>query len=75
MSNNGLTKLALNFSFDELQSYSERRKTGLTLKSYEWIYKACRMFMPYAKGIINAEHMEDLRRFTLNKHKSKSSKS
>ena len=72
---NGLIGLNLSFTLEELNSYLEYRKTGLTKKSQDWIERAAKAFWHYTNGIINNNNLDLLRINTLDKYQCEDSKS
>ena len=70
-----LDSLELHFSHDELESYTEYRKTELTRKSADWINRASNAFWLATFGTISAKTLSDLRKETLSKYKCEDSKS
>ena len=71
----GLLSLELQYSHDELLSYTEYRKTELTRKSADWINRASNAFWLSTAGRISAKTINDLRKKTLAKYECESSKS
>jgi hypothetical protein len=71
----GLDSLELQFRRDELESYTEYRKTELTRKSADWINRASIAFWLSTFGTISARTLTDLRVITLAKYESEDSKS
>ena len=71
----GLLSLELQFSRNELLSYTEYRKTELTRKSADWINRASAAFWLSTAGTISAKTLTDLRATTLAKYESEDSKS
>jgi hypothetical protein len=70
-----LASLELQFSHDELVSYTEYRKTELTRKSADWINRASSAFWLATFGTISSTTLSDLRNKTLAKYTSEDSKS
>jgi integrase len=75
VSEGGLLDLELQFGFDELNGYTEYRKTELTRKSADWINRASNAFWLSTAGRISAKTINDLRKKTLAKYECESSKS
>jgi len=75
VSEGGLLGLELQFSRDELKSYTEYRKTELTRKSADWINRASNAFWLATLGTISSTTLSDLREKTLAKYESEYSKS
>jgi hypothetical protein len=70
-----LAELALPFTRDELVSYTEHRKAGLSIKSLQWLDKASHLFWLHTEGIIRKENLDKLRQFLVNKYTTDWSKS
>jgi uncharacterized Fe-S cluster-containing protein len=71
----GLLSLELQFSRNELLSYTEYRKTELTRKSADWINRASNAFWLCTSGTISVTTLTNLRKKTLAKYECESSKS
>jgi hypothetical protein len=63
--NNNLAILELGYSRDELMSYTDFRKAGVSKASVPWIDRASRRFWETTKGAISKTHMDTLRACTL----------
>jgi len=72
--NKGLAELELPFTKNELRSYTNARKLGLTKKSEDWIERASRTFWNFTRGTVNKISMEELLSTTLKKYQSESAK-
>ncbi len=68
-----LADLELPFLQDELASYAERRKRGVTKRSMDWIDRASRDLWKHTNGIISKATLDDLTLCTLTKYHSVSS--
>lgn len=62
---NNLAVLELVYSEDELMSYTDFRKAGISKASVPWIDRASRRFWETTKGAISKTHMDALRSYTL----------
>ena len=62
--------LNLHFSKSELDRYVEQRKTGLRVKSIDWINRAAQALWDCTRGDISYQTTAALRTFTLEKYKS-----
>ncbi|MFZ0011285.1 MAG: hypothetical protein WAL97_05200 [Halobacteriota archaeon] len=65
-----LSELALPFTQEELLSYAERRKYGLSEYSVDWIDRSQKVVWDCTKGLITKETVEQLRLFVLSKYQS-----
>lgn len=74
MVNKSLAELELPFTKDELRSYTNVQKLGLTKKSEDWIERASRTFWNFTRGTVNKKSMEELLGITLKKYQSESAK-
>jgi len=66
-----LSELALPFRQEELISYAERRKYGLSEYSIDWIDRSQKVVWNCTKGSISKQTVDELRLFVLNKYRSK----
>jgi integrase len=67
-SNNNLSLLQLEFSQDELETYTASRKVGLNKASIPWISKAAEIFWNSTRGVINKSSLDVLRTFVVTKY-------
>jgi len=67
-----LAELELPFTKDELRSYTNARKRGLTKKSGDWAERASRMFWNFTRGTVNKKSMEELLSAALKNYQSES---
>jgi len=67
-----LAELELPFTKDELRSYTNARKRGLTKKSGDWTEGASRMFWNFTRGTVNKKSMEELLSAALKNYQSES---
>ncbi len=74
LANKGLAELELPFTKDELRSYTNARKLGLTKKSEDWIERASRTFWNFTNGIINKKSIDELLSTTLKNYQSESAR-
>jgi hypothetical protein len=65
-----LSDLVLSFTLDELTSYTERRKYGLSKYSVDWIDRAQKAIWDCTNGSISQKSIDKLRLFVLNKYRS-----
>ncbi|MGZ4865118.1 MAG: hypothetical protein ACXVI0_10105 [Halobacteriota archaeon] len=65
-----LGTLELSFDFEELRDYVERRKSGLSEYSVDWIDRASLDLWHVTNGTISKETMEAFRSFVLVKYRS-----
>jgi integrase len=65
-----LSDLALQFTLDDLTTYVERRKYGLSKYSIDWINRSQKAVWDCTNGIISKETIDELRLFVLSKYKS-----
>ncbi len=68
-----LSELALPFTLDELLSYAERRKFGLSTYSIDWINRAWTTIWDCTNGSISKTTIDKLRLFGLKKYHSEDS--
>ena len=68
-----LSELALPFTREELTSYAERRKYGLSRYSVDWIDRSQKAIWDCTKGSISKETIDELRLYVLNKYRSEDS--
>ncbi|MDD1710652.1 MAG: hypothetical protein LUQ37_07090, partial [Methanoregulaceae archaeon] len=68
-----LSDIQLPYSIDELHSFTESRKDGLSKKSLNWIEKSSDTIWEVTKGTISQQSMEQIRRYVLQKYSSDSS--
>jgi hypothetical protein len=66
--NNNLSFLQLEFTKDELETYTTSRKVGLSKATIQWINKAAAILWNSTCGIINKSTMENLREFVVTKY-------
>ena len=67
-SNNNLSLLQLEFTQDELETYTTSRKVGLSKATIPWINKAAAIFWNSTHGAINKSIVEILRKFVVTKY-------
>ena len=67
-SNNNLSLLQLEFTHNELETYTTSRKIGLSKATISWINKAAAIFWNSTHGIINKSTMEVLRNVVVTKY-------
>ncbi len=65
-----LSELALPFTQEELISYAERRKYGLSEYSVDWITRSQKIVWKCTNGLISKQTIDELRLFVLNKYQS-----
>ncbi|MGZ4949215.1 MAG: hypothetical protein ACXV5D_09265 [Halobacteriota archaeon] len=70
-----LSDLVLLFTLDELTSYAERRKYGLSTYSVDWINRSEKAIWDCTHGSISKKTIDKLRLFVLNKYHSEDSHS
>ena len=68
-SNNNLSLLQLEFTRQELETYTTSRKIGLSKATIPWINKAAAIFWTSTQGAINKSTMEVLHNFVVTKYK------
>ncbi|MGZ4951777.1 MAG: hypothetical protein ACXV5K_12190 [Halobacteriota archaeon] len=68
-----LSELALPFNQEELTSYAERRKYGLSKYSIDWIDRAQKAIWACTNGAISKNTVDTLRLFVLSKYRSEDS--
>ncbi|MGZ4905948.1 MAG: hypothetical protein ACXV5H_11130 [Halobacteriota archaeon] len=68
-----LSELALPFTLEELTSYAERRRYGLSKYSVDWINRAEKAIWECTDGSISKKTIDELRLFVLNKYCSEDS--
>lgn len=61
---------ALPFALEELTSYAERRKYGLSEYSVDWIDRSQKVVWDCTQGLISKQTVDELRLFVLNKYQS-----
>jgi len=67
-SNNNLSLLQLEFTQDELETYTTSRKVGLSKATTPWINKAAAIFWNSTHGAINKSTLEILHKFVVTKY-------
>ena len=67
-SNDNLSRLQLEFTRDELETYTMSRKVGLSKATIPRINKAAEIFWHSTHGTINKSTIEILRKFTVTKY-------
>jgi hypothetical protein len=72
--NKGLGELELPFTKEELRSYTNARKLGLTKKSEDWIERTSRTFWNFTRGTVNKKSMDELLNTTLKNYQSESAR-
>jgi hypothetical protein len=65
-----LSEIQLPYSIDELHSFTESRKEGLSKRSLNWIEKSSDTIWTVTKGTISQNSMEEIRRYVLQKYSS-----
>ncbi len=75
-SNNGdnLASLELAYEKDELISYTESRKVGVSKRSGPWLDRASRRFWDTSRGVISKTRMDTLRTYALTHYTDVSAK-
>ncbi|MGZ4944282.1 MAG: hypothetical protein ACXV6K_08400, partial [Halobacteriota archaeon] len=68
-----LSELALPFTKEELTSYTERRKYGLSKYSVDWIDRSQKAIWDSTNGSISKKTIDELRLFVLNRYRSEDS--
>jgi len=66
--NNNLILIHLEFTQDELETYTTSRKVGLSKTTIPWINKAAAIFWNSTHGAINKSNIEVLRKFVVTKY-------
>jgi len=72
--NNNLSLLQLEFTHDELKTYTLSRKVGLSKATIPWVNKASTIFWNSTHGAINRSTMEVLRNLVVTKYQCKYAK-
>jgi hypothetical protein len=67
-SNNNLSLFQLEFTQDELETYTTSRKVGLSKETIQWINKVATIFWNSTRGAINKSTIEVLRKFVVTKY-------
>jgi len=67
-SNNNLSQLQLEFTKDELDTYTTSRKLGLSKATVPWITKVAAIFWNSTHGAINKSTKEVLHKFVVTKY-------